>query len=88
MLSFLLKPWIATCHETLDRLSDYLEDELTPRERMRIVRHLARCERCRAMRESLSRTLEQLRSLGTIEQVAPAPATVSSVLERIRLEEH
>jgi predicted anti-sigma-YlaC factor YlaD len=87
VLSLLLKPWIATCHETLDHLSDYLEDELDARTRRRIVRHLARCERCRAMRESLSRTLEQLTSLGTMEQVAPAPATVNSVLERIQLEE-
>jgi anti-sigma factor RsiW len=87
VLSLLLKPWIATCHETLDRLSDFLEDELTPRERRRVVRHLARCERCRAMRESLSRTLDQLRSLGTTEQVTLAPATVSSILERLEIEE-
>jgi predicted anti-sigma-YlaC factor YlaD len=87
VLSLLLKPWIATCHETRDRLSDFLEDELDARTRRRIVRHLARCERCRAMRESLSRTLEQLRSLGTVEQVATAPATVSSVLERVQRED-
>jgi predicted anti-sigma-YlaC factor YlaD len=87
VLSLLLKPWIATCHETRDRLSDFLEDELDARTRRRIVRHLARCERCRAMRESLSRTLEQLRSLGTVAQVATAPATVSSVLERVQRED-
>jgi predicted anti-sigma-YlaC factor YlaD len=87
VLSLLLKPWIATCHEARDRLSDFLEDELDARTRRRIVRHLARCERCRAMRESLSRTLEQLRSLGTVEQVATAPATVSSVLERVQRED-
>jgi predicted anti-sigma-YlaC factor YlaD len=87
VLSLLLKPWIATCHETRDRLSDFLEDELDARTRRRIVRHLARCERCCAMRESLSRTLEQLRSLGTVEQVATAPATVSSVLERVQRED-
>jgi predicted anti-sigma-YlaC factor YlaD len=87
VLSLLLKPWIASHRETRDRLSDFLEDELDARTRRRIVRHLARCERCRAMRESLSRTLEQLRSLGTVEQVATAPATVSSVLERVQRED-
>ena len=87
MLSVLLKPWIATCHETLDRLSDYLEGEMPSRQRARIGRHLARCERCRAMLESLTRTLEQLRSLTSTEQVATAPATVSTILERIQREE-
>jgi hypothetical protein len=36
------------------------------------------------MLDSLNRTLEQLRSLGSPEQVAPEPATVSAVLSRIR----
>ena len=86
MLNLLLKPWIATCRETRNHLSDYLDGDLDARTRTRVMRHLARCERCRAMLESLIRTLEQLRSLGSIEQVEPAPATVTSVLEQIRRE--
>jgi anti-sigma factor RsiW len=82
-----MKPWVATCRETRARLSDYLDDELGARTRTRITRHLARCKHCRALLESLTRTLEQLRSLGSSEQVDPAPATVRAVVERIELEE-
>lgn len=67
-------------------MSDYLEDEVSARERTRIMRHLSRCERCRALLESLTRALEQLRSLGDMEQVSPTPATVRAVLDRIERE--
>ncbi len=87
MLNLLLKPWIASCHETRDRISDYLDGELEGRNLARVRRHLARCHRCQAMLGSLSRMLEQLRSLGSTEQVAPTPATVSAVLARIQRDE-
>jgi predicted anti-sigma-YlaC factor YlaD len=51
------------------------------------MRHLARCEHCRALLDSLTRTLEQLRSLGTLDQAAPAPATVRAIVERIERDE-
>jgi len=82
-----MKPWMATCRETRERLSDYLEDELEGRTRTRVMRHLARCKRCQAMLESLTRTLEQLRALGTVEPAEPTPATARAVVERIKLEE-
>ncbi len=82
-----MKPWIATCRETRDRLSDYLEDDLGARTRTRIKRHLARCKHCQALFQSLSRTLEQLRSLGGIEQGSAELAVVRAVVERIRQEE-
>jgi predicted anti-sigma-YlaC factor YlaD len=81
-----MKPWVATCAETRARLSDYLEDDLNARTRTRIVRHLTRCEHCRALLESLTRTLEQLRSLGSLDQGTPAPATVRAIVERIERE--
>jgi anti-sigma factor RsiW len=71
----------------MERMSDFLEDDLSSRQRARVLRHLARCERCRAMLDSLTRTLHQLQSLARIEHVATAPATVSSVVERIRRED-
>lgn len=83
MPSILLKPWIASCHETGDSLSDYIDGELEGRSLARVRRHLSRCERCRALLESLSRTLEQLRSLGPARQSAGEPATVRAVLARI-----
>jgi anti-sigma factor RsiW len=82
-----MKPWMATCRETRARLSDYLDGELDRPTRTRVMRHLGRCKRCQAMLESLTRTLEQLRALGSVEQAEPAPATVRAVVERIRLEE-
>jgi predicted anti-sigma-YlaC factor YlaD len=81
-----MKPWVATCRETRARLSDYLDGDLGERTRTRISRHLARCEHCRALLESLTQTLEQFRSLGSIEQTPPAPATVRAVIERIERE--
>lgn len=81
-----MKPWIATCRETRARLSDYLDGELDARTRTQVMRHLARCKRCQAMLESVTRTLDQVRALGSIEHAEPAPATVRAVVERIRLE--
>ena len=82
-----MKPWVASHRETRDHLSEYVEGELDDRTRTRIMRHLARCDRCRAMLESFLRTLEQLRSLGDMEQVTPAPATANAVLRRIQQDE-
>lgn len=82
-----MKPWMATCRETRARLSDYLDGELDARTWTRVKRHLARCKRCQAMLESLTRTLEQLRALGSVESVEPAPATADAVVERIRLDD-
>lgn len=78
---------MATCRETRDRLSDYLDGDLTARTRTRITRHLSRCKHCRALLESLTRTLEQLRSFGSVEQPTPARATVKAVVERIERDE-
>jgi anti-sigma factor RsiW len=86
VLSLLMKPWIATCRETGDRLSDYLEGDLGARTRRRVSRHLARCEHCQALLASLTRTLEQVRSLGGMELGSPEPATVRAVVERIERE--
>jgi anti-sigma factor RsiW len=81
-----MKPWIATCRETRDRLSDYLEGDLGARTRTRVMRHLARCGRCQALLESLTRTREHIRSLGSIGGRPQEPATVRAVIERIERE--
>ena len=82
-----MKPWVATCAETRERLSDHIDGDLAARTRTRIMRHLSRCEHCQALLESLTRTLEQLRSIASVEQAPPAPATVRAVVERIEREE-
>jgi predicted anti-sigma-YlaC factor YlaD len=86
VLNLLMKPWMATCRETRERLSEYLEGDLGARTRRRVSRHLARCKHCQALLESLARTLEQLRSLGTMEQGSPAPVTVRAIVARIERE--
>jgi anti-sigma factor RsiW len=86
VLSLLMKPWMATCRETADRLSDYLDGDLGARTRRRISRHLARCEHCQALLASLTRTLEQVRSLGSVDPGFAEPATVRAVIERIERE--
>jgi hypothetical protein len=69
MFDLLLKPWVATCHETGERLSDY-----------------HRCRRCQALLASLTRTIDQLRSLGPDERTEPSQTTVEAVAARIRRE--
>jgi anti-sigma factor RsiW len=84
-MSTLLRPWVATCDETMTRMSDHLDGELRPRTERRVLRHLARCERCRAMFASLQRTVERLRDLGTADEPASA-SVVDDVVARIRRE--
>lgn len=83
MLDLLRKPWVATCSETRDHLSDYVDGELEGRSLLRVRRHLGRCKRCRAMLDSLTRTLDGLRSLGTPEHMLTA-GVEAAVLARIR----
>ena len=75
--------WNGSCHETGGHLSEHLDGELRGLRRLRVVRHLARCEMCRAVLKSLSRTIEGLRSLGRVE-LEPAPSVVPAVMARIR----
>jgi len=86
-MELLMRPWVATCAETRASMSDHLEGELSGREHKRVLRHLVLCKHCRAVLDSLTRTLDHLRSLAQVEVPAPAPATTASaVIERIRRE--
>jgi predicted anti-sigma-YlaC factor YlaD len=73
------------CEETRRLLSEHLEGELGGRSERRVLRHLARCERCRAVLHSLARAVGHLRSLGSIEP-PPSPSVADAVLGRIRAE--
>jgi predicted anti-sigma-YlaC factor YlaD len=82
-MELLLRPWVATCDETRERLSAQLEGTLRGREAKRVLRHLARCPHCREALRSLARTVEGLRSLG--RAVPPAdPSVVNAVIGRVR----
>jgi len=74
----------ASCTETADNLSGYLEDELASPRRRRVARHLRRCIRCQSLLDSLACTVEQLRTLGASEHRLPSLA--DELIERIRRE--
>jgi len=64
-------------------MHDYLDDELSPRERLRLLRHAELCPECGPMLRSFVVLLFELRELGRRERpdsVAPA------VIDRIRRE--
>jgi anti-sigma factor RsiW len=81
----LLNPFMASCEETGNSLSDLVEGELEGWRRWRVVRHLAKCEHCQAVYRSLLRTLHALRDVAAMKP-APQPALADAVVERIRRE--
>jgi predicted anti-sigma-YlaC factor YlaD len=82
-MELVLRPWVATCDETRERLSAQLEGALRGREAKRVLRHLARCPQCREALRSLARTVDGLRSLGRWEPPA-RPSVANAVVDRIR----
>jgi anti-sigma factor RsiW len=79
--------FVASCAETRESLSDYVDDELRPRERRRIIGHLLMCRRCRAVLRSLRATIAGLNAIGPAEP-APDTGVADSVIARIRDERH
>ena len=59
----LVNRFVASCAETRDLLSDYVEGDLQPRARRRVVRHLLMCRRCRAVLRLLKATIAGLNTL-------------------------
>jgi predicted anti-sigma-YlaC factor YlaD len=83
-VELLIRPWVATCAETRERLSAHLEGELRGRDSKRVFRHLARCHRCREVLRSLARAVDALRSLGQADVAPPAPSVADSIADRLR----
>lgn len=81
----LMNRFVPSCAETRELLSDYVEGELQPGTRRRVVRHLLMCRRCRAVLRSLRTTIAGLNTLGRAEP-APDPTVVDSVIARVRSE--
>jgi RNA polymerase sigma-70 factor (ECF subfamily) len=59
----MLDPSAMTCREMLERLSEYLDQELGEELRTAFRAHLAGCEPCEAFCRSLRRTVELCRQL-------------------------
>jgi predicted anti-sigma-YlaC factor YlaD len=81
----LVNRFVASCAETRELLSDYVEGELQSRTRRRVVRHLLMCRRCRAVLRSLRATIAGLNTLGRTEP-PPDPTVADSVIARVRSE--
>jgi predicted anti-sigma-YlaC factor YlaD len=80
-----MRPWVATCEETQERLSAHLEGELRGRQAKRVLRHLARCPHCREALRTLARAIDGLRSLGRADfDRSSRPSVADAVLSRIR----
>ena len=85
-MELVLRPWVATCAETRERLSAHIDGELKGRDGKRVLRHLARCHRCRELLRSLARAVEGLRALGQSDAPSPGPSVADAVVDRIRHE--
>ncbi len=78
---------VGSCAETREQLSERMEGELPGLRRLRVAAHLAGCEACRALLRSLTRTVEQVRTLGQADFAPPPDGSVADdVVERIRHE--
>lgn len=84
IVDVLMRPWVASCEETRERLSAHMDGELGGREARRVLRHLARCPRCREVLRSLARAVDGLRSVGPATGPVPVPSTADAVVDRIR----
>jgi hypothetical protein len=69
-------------HATAEVLSAYVDDELEPPVRLRLVEHLEECDECSQRLESMRRTVVTLRRL---ERAAPPPLLASAVRRQVAL---
>jgi anti-sigma factor RsiW len=83
---FTMRPRIGSCKQTMARMSGHLDHDLPAGHERRVVRHLARCHRCRAVYDSLTRAVDQVRGLGRSDLERPAPSVADVVTKRIRRE--
>jgi anti-sigma factor (TIGR02949 family) len=68
-----------TCLETVERLADYLDRELSESETVEVERHLSTCERCLKRFQFEAAVLDELRA--KLRRVPPVP---ESLAERLR----
>ena len=54
----------ATCAEFADLLSEYLDDELGPLDRVRVSMHLASCTRCAQEARALAEVVRAIHRVG------------------------
>jgi hypothetical protein len=77
--------WRLRRHPPSRRMSEYLDGELTIRERRALEAHVHDCARCRGLLESLARTLDALGALGALGPEG-SPGVAASVIAAVRAE--
>lgn len=85
-MSVLERLLLGGCEQTRERLSDLADGEGRGLRGWRARAHLARCERCQAVYDSLLRTVERLRALGETEHVDSSGSVAGAVVDRVRHE--
>lgn len=77
---------MTTMHdEWTDKLSEYLDDELSPGDRTAVESHLAACADCTAVLNDLKRVVAHARSLDALPPQADLWPGIAARTERIRL---
>jgi hypothetical protein len=66
------------------RMSDYVDGELSPRERRRLEAHARLCPECGPLRRTLTVLVWELRELGRARR--PVRSVAPGVIERLRSE--
>jgi len=67
-----------------DRMSDYVDRDLSPGLRARMERHLGECDECRRLLEGLRRTVEALHGVSGLGEGVDASAIAASVRAQLR----
>ena len=73
----------ARCLALLGRLSQYIDDEMTPRQRRTIDAHCRDCARCRRMIAGLRRTVDLYRSAGSLPVPSRVRARAQASIKRL-----
>ena len=74
------------CQETRERLSDIADGEARGIRGWRARAHLARCELCQAVYDSLVRTVERLHALRDADRPPSSGSVADAVVDRVRHE--
>ena len=71
------------CADIQKKLSAYIDDALSPEERMLIDEHLTSCQECNAFLADMIKTLEYIQK---IEDVEPPPWLTQKVMTKVKEE--
>ena len=69
------------CRELVEVVTDYLENRLSPADRIRFEAHLAQCEACRLYLEQFRQTI---RALGRLPEESLSPEARTALLAAFR----